>query len=272
MTLAQLKFKIASANLQGMYPLDNDKLEVYQQMAFDWLCKLCEPLNLVVGYQDSSLYRSLGDGWFLKKPVIAQEDDEYIDIDDRLDLAFTYIIIYFIGVNDNAMMKRNEASRLALEYATDVNELGYSKAKEVYEHKSFINGVKFDCFGKFYDVDERFVKMVIDCILCNGACVQGYEYSYIQKYKDYLNGVVKPLDREKMKAVDSAVFLYLMKNMDLIREYSEEALSSVTTRFDELCKIGSDDVDRDVIALDKRMLHNACCDIANSKKGCVDEY
>ena len=273
MTLAQLKFNIESANLQGMAPLSTAQLEVYQQMAFDWICKLCEPLNLLIGYQDTGIYRSLGDGWFLKKPIIAQSDDEYIDIDDRLDLAFIYIIIHFIGVNDNAIIKRNEASRLALEYSIDINELGYSKAKRVYEQESFITVVKFDCFGKFYEVCEDFVKTVIDCILCKGVCMRADEHKQLEKYKTYLNGVVNPNNREKMRAIDNAVFVYLMSDVKRFSSYSAEELGSVTTRFEELCKISTgESVADDVIALDKRLMNSACCGSSSEMKRCVDEY
>lgn len=272
MTLAQLKNKIKASNLQGMSELSNEQLETYQSMAFDWICKLCEPLNLVIGYQDTGIYRSLGDGWFLKKPVIAKSDDEYIDIDDRLEMAFVYIVVHFIGVNDNAMMKRSEASRLVLEYSIDVNELGYSKAKEVYEQESFIQAVKFDCYGKFYEVRERFVKLVVDCILCNGVCMRADEHTQLEKYKNYLNGVVLPLDREKLKAVDTAVFNYFINDMNELVKYSEEELNSVTTRFIELCKVGTgENVDADVISLDKRLSDNTCCVEDDLIERCVDE-
>ena len=61
MTLAQLKKRIQITNMQGMAELSNEKLETYQVMAFDWLLKLCEPLNLLVQYQDSNIYRVVED-------------------------------------------------------------------------------------------------------------------------------------------------------------------------------------------------------------------
>ena len=270
MTLKQLKEQIGAINPQGMYPLTNEKLKTYQQMAFDWLLKLCEPLNLLVPYQDQNVYRAVDDGWFLLKPTIATEDEHFIDIDERLDLAFSYIIVHFIGMNDIAMIKRSEAYRLVLEYANNVNELGYSKAKEVYEQESFITTVKFDCFGKFYDVKSSFVKMVVDCILCNSVCMRADENKQLEKYKLYLTGVVTPLDKERLKAVDTAVFNYLMTDMELIAKYSEEQLNSVTTRFNELCKFSEGEVvDNDIESLDRRLASPACCE--EKMKGCIDD-
>ncbi len=271
MTLAQLKKRIVTANLQGTAGLSNEQLETYQVMGFDWLLKLCEPLNLLVPYQDNNIYRSVGEGWYLKNPTIAKEDEQYIDIDERLDMAFVYIIISFLAIT-NGGEKRFEASRLVLEYSINVNEMGYFKAKKIYEQESFIEAVKFDCYGKFYEVSERFVELVIDCILCNGVCMRADEHTQLEKYKSYLNGVVLPLDKEKLKAVDMAVYNYLMSNMELIAKYSSDELNYVTTMFNELCKVGEgEEVDSDVKALDMRTLNNACCE--DNKKGvCVDDY
>jgi len=270
MTLGQLKEQIGAINPQGMYPLTTEKLKVYQQMAFDWLLKLCEPLNLLVPYQDQNIYREVGEGWFLLKPTIAIQDEHIIDIDERLDLAFSYIVVHFIGMNDVSVMKRGEAYRLVLEYATDVNELGYSKAKEIYEQESFITNVKFDCYGKFYEVKSSFVEKVIDCILCNNVCMNANDNKQLEKYKLYLTGVVSPLDKERLKAVDTAVFNYLMNNMELIEKYSEEELNSVTTRFNELCKLGEGEaVDNDIESLDKRLASPACCE--EEMKRCIDD-
>lgn len=272
MTLALLKTSIQAVNLQGFAPLKNEQLEVYQQMAFDWICKLCEPLNLLISYRDTAIYRPVGDGWYLKKPMIAKNDDEYIDIDERLNMAFIYIIVHFIGSNENSMMKRSEASSLILAYSITVSEMGYTKAKQVYEQESFITNVKFDCFGKYYEVCPEFIKTAISCIIECKACMRVEEAKQIEKYKQYLNGVVLPLDREKLVALDSAIFTYLMKNIELISKYSEEQLNSVSTRFIELCKIGTDTVDSDVIALDKRIINDACCTEQDDIKGCIDEY
>lgn len=272
MTLTQLKQKIEIANLQGMAALSNYKLEVYQQMAFDWMLNLCEPLNLLVAYKDSNIYRAVGDEWFLKKPIIAKNDDEYIDIDERLEMAFVYIIISFLAVS-NGGEKRFEASRLVLEYAININEMGYSKAKRVYEQESFLTAVKFDCYGKFYEVSEDFVKLIIDCILCNGVCMDASENLQLEKYKSYLVGVVLPLDKERLVAVDNAVFKYLMKDIELVVKHSEDELNAVTTRFEELCKVGEGQtVDSDVIALDKRMATDACCEPRYELRKCKDEY
>jgi len=273
MTLAQLKNMIPTINPQGVSValLTNEKLEVYQQMAFDWILKLCEPLNLVVGYRDTNIYRSIGDGWFLKKPTIATEDEHFIDIDSRLDMAFVYIVVHFLGHNDVAVMKRNEAYRIVLEYAVNVNEMGYRRAKEVYEQNSFITKVKFDCYGKFYEVDEDFVKLIIDCLLCNGACMRADENHQLELYKQYLLGIVSPLDRERLRAVDESIFRYLMKNIDLVVQYSEEELGSVTTYFEELCRLGEGEtVAPEIGAIDKRMLNDACCE--DEMKVCRDEY
>lgn len=268
LTLAQLAERLTIVNLQGMAKLDNAKLEVYQAMAFDWMLKLCEPLNLLVPYQDNNIARTLEDGWFLKKPTIAKTDEEYIDIDERLEMAFIYIIVSFLAVK-NGGEKRFEASRLVLEYAVETNELGYSKAKEIYEQNSFITKVKYDCLGKFYEVDEDFVKLVIDCILCYGVCMRADEATQLEKYKSYLKGVVLPLDREKLFAVDVAVFKYLMQHEELITKYSEDELNSVTTLFTSLC---DEEQSEEVRAVDGRLLNDACCEPKEELKRCKDEY
>jgi len=265
MTLAQLKFNIQTANMQGMAPLSNGKLEVYQQMAFDWILKLCEPLNLLISYRDKDIYRAVDDNWYLKRPVIAKGDDEYIDIDSRLDLPFTYIIIHFLGMNEVARMKRGEAYRLVVEYSNNVSELGYSKAKRLYAQESYITAVNFDRHGKFYWVDENFVKLVVDVLLCHNRCMDSSMYTQITKYKLYLTGIVDAQNRESMRAVDSAVFEYLLKNPKYFNDYDAEALNNITTLFEKLCN-----AEPDVEALDKRLVDNVCC-IENHERGCMDE-
>ena len=107
MTLAALKKKIETANLQGMSQLSNEQLEVYQAMAFDWMLQLCEPVNLVVPYQDENIYETLSDGWFMKRPIIALNDEDHIDIDERLDMAFVYIIVS----NHNTLKHQDKSLR-----------------------------------------------------------------------------------------------------------------------------------------------------------------
>jgi len=272
MTLAELRDRIEVVNMQGMSPLNNEKLVVFQAMAFDWMLKLCEPLNLLVPYRDNNIYRFVEEGWYLKEPTLAREDDDIIDIDERLEMAFVYIIVSMLAIKSGGE-KRFEASRLVLEYSINVNEMGYSKAKQVYEKESFLTAVKFDCYGKFYEVSEDFVKLVIDCILCNGVCMRADEIVQLDLYKQYLNGTVLPLNKERLIAVDSAVFNYFMQNMDEMMKYSDEQLSSVTTRFEELCKLGEgEEVAKEVKQLDQRLGNEACCEEKHELKGCVDEY
>ena len=268
MTLSELRTEVEFANLQGMSALSNGKLEVYQNMAFNWLFSLCEPINLVVPYSDTNIYKKLNAGWFLKKPTIAKFDDDIIDLDERLNMAFVYIIVSFLAINSGGE-KRFEASRLVLDYSISIDEMGYSKAKEVYEESSFITAVKFDCFGKYYQIEDGFIEKVIDCILCNGACMRVDEYKQLEKYKMYLKGDVAPLDKEKMLALDNGVFIYLMEHLEIVRKHNEEELNSVTTRFEELCKLSnSESVAEDIISLDKRMSQNSCCET----KGECSEY
>jgi hypothetical protein len=267
MTLSELRIKVEFVNLQGLSRLSNGKLEIYQSMAFDWLLALCEPLNLVIPYSDSNIYKRLDDGWFLRKPTIAKHDDDEIDLDERLELAFVYIIVSFLAVS-NGGEKRFEASKLVLEYSISIDKMGYSKAKKIYEESSFITAVKFDCHGRFYEIEDGFVSKIIDCILCQSACMRADEYKQLEKYKKYLKGTVSALDREKLLALDTGVFNYLIENKELIVKYTEEELNSVTSRFEELCKFSNNEqVERDIEALDKRLSQKSFC-----IKGGYSEY
>lgn len=259
MTLAQLKEKVDALKIGGRVLPDNVKLETFQSMVFDHIIQLCDPLNLAIPYQDSDIVRPInddGDGeWFLKKPRIAKEDADYIDIDSRLETAFVYYLIAFLA-NDNAKVGfEHRADRMCVEYAVSVLEMGLSKAKRVYEEENFLTNVRFDCVGRKYCVDVSFVETVINCLLCGKVCMDAAQKKQLELYNSYLNGnSVRPVYIESLRALDTAVFLHILDNMKKYEAYSSEKLESITTLSCEFEKIeNGDSVDPWVLDVDKRL-------------------
>ena len=234
MTLAQLKEKADALKIGGRVLPSDVHLEYFQEMVFENIVQLCDPLNLAIPYQDSDIYRPINeDGaveWFLRKPRIAKVDADYIDIDSRLELAFVYFLIASLANDKDKVLFEHRADRVCVEYAVHVLEMGLPKAKEVYEMESFITAVRFDCVGRKYSVDVSFIKLVIDCLLCNLVCMTASKKKQLSLYSSYLNAVsVSPLDLENLRALDGAVFLYLLDNMAEYAVYSALELANVTT-------------------------------------------
>ncbi len=242
MTLAQLKERYEALKIGGRkLPIDTN-LEVFQAMVFDTIVQLCDPLNLAIPYQDSDIYRPINeDGdveWFLKKPRIAKVDADYIDIDSGLETAFVYYLIAFLANDEDKLVFERRADRMCVEYACNVLKMGLPKAKEVYEQESFLTAVHFDCVGKFYEVSNAFVDAVLNCLLCGNVCLNAAQKKELDLYKSYLAGdPVHPFDVEPLRAVDAAVFLKIMDNMDLYADYTAEQLSEATTLSCEFGKI-----------------------------------
>lgn len=238
MTLAQLKEKAIALKIGGRVLPDNVALKAFQEMIFDNIIQLCEPLNLAIPYQDSEIYRPIDeDGdveWFLKKPRIAEDDVDYIDIDSRLETAFVYYLIAFVANDTEKLIFERKADRMCVEYASDVLKMGLPRAKEVYEQESFVTSVRFDCVGRVYVVDSAFIDVVISCLLCGNVCMNAAQKKQLELYKIYLdNGAIRPMDVEALHALDRGVFLHLMDNMTDFASYSAEELSKVTTLFCE---------------------------------------
>lgn len=242
MTLAELRTQVDDVKIGGRVPLDNAKLQAYQTMAFDTLTQLCYPLNLAIPYQDKDIYRFIenvdGVEWFLKKPRIASEDADFVDIDSRLEMALVYLIAAFMAADEYRAAFELRAERICVNYACEVLKMGWPKAKEVYEQESFLTGVRFDCLGQVYQVSLSFVQSVIGCLLCGSVCLNAASKKQLDLYKGYLAGdPVRPVDLETFRAIDIAVFMYLTDNMADYTDYSAEELSTVTTLFCEFQNI-----------------------------------
>jgi len=252
MTLAELKQNIQTANFGGIKALTNKQLELYQQRAFEYIVEFCEPINLVVSYNDGDIYKILDDGWFLKKPTIAKSDSEYIDIDSRLDMAFVDSIISFISSDPRERIEYEQrAYQKALEYAIVIEKVGYFEAKRIYEFEDFIVGVNYDCESRFYKVDTFIVELILKCILkkeCKKDLLHIHNL-FLKQYEKYISGVVDPRKREKLQAVDREVYKKLMCDGELVNKYEFEDLKRVTTLFCEFnenqLSIFAKDVDRD---------------------------
>ncbi len=242
MTLVQLKEEANALKIGGRVLPSNMHLEVFQKMVFDNIIQLCDPLNLAIPYQDSDIYRPINeDGdveWFLKKPRIAEEDADYIDIDSRLETAFVYYLIAFLAADDDRVLFERRADRMCVEYACDVLEMGLPKAKEVYEQENFVTAVRFDCVGRVYEVSRAFVDVVISCLLCGNVCMNAAQKKQLDLYKSYLDAEpVRPMDLESLRALDAAVFLHVMENMELYAAYTVDQICNITTLSSEFEKI-----------------------------------
>jgi len=259
MTLAGLKSKAEAVKIGGRKIPDNAMLETYQEMAFDYITQLCSPLNLTISYQDSDIARFVeeddeGVEWFLKKPVIAKADGDYIDIDSRLDMAFVYAMVSFLATDGDKVLLDQKAERACVEYACNVLGMGLSKAKEVYEEESFITGVRFDCVGKVYEVESAFIDLIFDCLLCGQTCMNAAEAKVLDMYRKYLEGEsVRPVDLGRLRAVDIAVFDHVLSSPEILENYSAEQLNKVTSVFCELGTVAdSGVVEPWVIETDRR--------------------
>jgi len=259
MTLAQLKQKASALKIGGRVLPSDVQLETFQEMIFDSIIQLCEPLNLAIPYQDSDIYSPIKeDGaieWFLKKPRIAKEDADYIDIDSGLELAFVYYLIAFVANDNDKVNFEQKAERVCVEYAVSVLEMGLPRAKEVYEEESYITSVRFDCVGKYYEVNVSFVLEVISCLLFHNVCMNASYKKQIERYKLYLQGAsMRPSDLSSLRALDRAIFLYVMNNMEEYSSCSDEMLSSITTLSCELGKLfRGESVEPWVEEIDKRL-------------------
>lgn len=237
MTLAQLKTKSEALKIGGRVLPSDEALEAYQEMIFDHVFQLCDPLNLAIPYADSDVYRAIHeDGdveWFLKKPRIATVDADYIDIDSRLDMAFVYYLTAFVANDKEKLMFEQKADRVCVEYACHVVNMGLPRAKEIYMQESFITAVHFDCMGRYYSVDDAFIDVVFDCLLEGDSKNSTMNASYagqLDKYKAYLAGeAVKPVDLDAMRAVDATVYLRILNNYEDFAIYDAAALSKITT-------------------------------------------
>jgi hypothetical protein len=244
MTLAQLQDKVDAVKIAGRLPLSDAKMEVYQAMAFDFVTQLCYPLNLAIPYQDRETYRFMenenGVAWFLKKPRIATVGTEVIDIDSRLDMALVYCIAAYIANDASRAEFEQRAERVCTEYACEVFKMGLPKAKEVYEQESYIEGVYFDCVGQVYEVSLLYVKLIIDCLLCNGACMNASQAAQLSLYRKYLAGEAIEIELvERLRAVDAAVFTYTLNHLELYEAYTAEqigALSTIPCEFEKIAK------------------------------------
>jgi hypothetical protein len=260
MTLAELKADMRSIHPGGRYMADDGMLKVHQKRAFSKLFEWCEPLNLLIAYDDRDIAKIVDSVWRLKKPLIAESLEAYIDIDERLDTAFTYLMISLLITGNGAESKRDKAEfeemayREALEYAISVQTVGYDNAKRVYEQESFIEGVEFDCLGRVYLVSRAFVDKVIDCILCGRQCLSSAEAKQLELYKKYIAKEVRAVDKEKLSAVDKAVFHRLVNDPERLAKYSNEDLAKCSTLFCEFSKLDQDGaVDEWVNIESKRM-------------------
>ena len=264
MTLAELRDRANSIKIGGrVLPAD---LSVFQEAIFATITQLCTPLNLLIPYRDREILTFVGEDdeckntkWYLRKPTVAKEDSEYIDIDSRLDMAFVYLLAAYVAADSDRVRFEQLAERICVEYACSVDAMGFAKAKEVYGLESFITDVRFDCVGRFYIIDEDFVKLVIDCLLCNGVCMDFAMYDRLELYKTYLaGGSIKPMDFDSVRAIDIAVFLYIMNNLEEYKAYSAEQLSRVTTLSCEFEKLANGEaVEQWVLDLDKRLYLSA---------------
>ena len=259
MTLAQLKEQADALKIGGRVLPDNLKLEAFQSMIFDDIIQLCDPLNLAIPYRDSNIIRPINeDGnyeWFLKKPRVATLDTDYIDIDSRLDMAFVYYLLAFVANDDDRVIFELRADRVCIEYACNVLRMGLSKSKEVYEEESFLTSVRFDCVGRMYYVDETFVDLVISCLLCGNPCMVSAQKKQLELYKTYLTGAsMCPTDVEALRALDTAIFMYLFNNMGEFTSYSVDELAGITTLTCELEKLGrGEEVEDWVKEIDTRL-------------------
>ena len=261
MTLGELKQKADALKIGGRVLPENAKLEVVQEFAYDNILQICDPLNLAIPYRDNDIRRPVDnvEEWYIREPLIAKEDEDYIDIDSRLDMAFLYYFVAFFANDEEKGMFEYRANRACLEYACSVLDMGLPKAKEVYELESFVTNVRFDCIGKMYIVDEDFVKLVIDCLLCNGVCMNSAENKRLELYKSYLNEAsIKPALFASVRAIDIAVFLYIMNHIEEYKAYSATQLSKVTTLSCEFEKLANGEaVEPWVLDLDKRLYLSA---------------
>jgi len=246
MKLSDLLSEVQTIHPGGAYGATMAKAQVHQRRAFKMLFQWCEPLNLLVAYNDREIERIVDNVWRLKSPRIAVGESEYIDIDERLKDAFIYAYIALTITGNGAESKRDRAEyeemayREALEYAVSVQTVGYDNAKRVYEQESFITGVSFDCLGRVYHVSSAFVDLVIDCILCGRQCMGSAEAAQLERYKAYIDGTVRAADKEKLIALDKAVFHRLMNDPQKLTKYSNDDLAKCSTLFCEFSKLDQD--------------------------------
>ena len=63
------------------------------------------------------------------------------------------------------------------------------------------------------------------------------ESKQLELYKSYIDGTVRAGDKEKLLAVDKAVFYRLMNDVEKLTKYSSEDLANCSTLFCEFSKI-----------------------------------
>lgn len=243
MTLGTLLGEVQTIHPGGAFGADETKAQVHQRRVFGMLFQWCEPLNLLVAYNDRDIEKIVDGVWRLKKPRIATATGEHIDIDERLNNAFIYAYISATITGNGAESKRDKAEfeemayREALEYAVSVQTVGYDNAKRVYEQESFITGVYFDCVGRVYEVSRAFVDLVIDCILCGRRCMNSAEAAQLERYREYIEGTVRAADKEKLIALDKAVFHRLMNDPEKLAAHAADELAQASTLFCEFSKL-----------------------------------
>jgi len=260
MTLAELREKANGIKIGGrVLPTD---LSVFQDAVFNSITQLCTPLNLLIPYEDRDILAFVGEDrecqsvkWYLKKPIIAKSDSEYIDIDSRLDMAFVYLLAAFVAVDSDRVRFEQLAERICVEYACSVDAMGFAKAKEVYCLESFVTAVRFDCVGRYYVIDSDFIELVVSCLLCGNACGDAASFERLELYKRYLDGEsVRPTELQNLQALDRGVFLYIMNNLEEFSKYSAEQLSKITTLSCEFEKLANgESVEEWVLEIDKRL-------------------
>ena len=187
MNLEELRAAVEAVKIGGrVVPAD---LSVLQQFAYEEIMQLCYPLNLLIPYRDSSLARFAGfrDGkeWFLRSAVIARNNSDFIDIDERLEFAFVNLIAAAIATDADRVLLEQRAERICLEYACDVEKIGFAKAKELYEQESYIDGVSFSSIGKVYTIDAKFIEAVVHSLLCGVVEMSANGLHSLELYKRY---------------------------------------------------------------------------------------
>jgi len=256
LTLLDLKTKALALNKTGRVMPSDEEMVAYQEMVWERILSSCTPLNLALPYNDSGICRVdvLEDcrQWYVKAPVIAKKDTEYIDIDSRLKEAFVFYFIAYLSLqakDNNRLEWERRAERVCIDYACDVANMGIAKAKMVYEQYGGITGVSFNCQGARYKIEQSLIDVIVDCMLCGNVCTNAGQFKQLERYKAYLAyqtkvnaGEVAVFDMlpsyfSSLRALDIGLLFYLMDHMELVDEHGIDAINNITTLSCELGKL-----------------------------------
>ncbi len=114
-----------SSKLIGDVKLPSDELlKPLIKDAIEEVAEFCEPLHLITDDLDFEVLKiltNLDDGMFIRSPRVPQNEDDNIDIDEKLSVAVVFLVASYIARTKNNYSQK--ANKLMLNYIWDLEKV-----------------------------------------------------------------------------------------------------------------------------------------------------